>query len=247
MTAIRVIVNGAKGRMGQETVSAINRAEDMELVAECDLGDDLLAAAKKNNADAIVDFTEPKVAKEMTLKIIESGCAGVIGTTGFNSEDIATLSAAASKSQRGILIAPNFAIGAVLMMHFASKAARFMRQAEIIELHHNKKVDAPSGTALKTASLIADSWRLSGAQIPTPVGMDAKARGSLVEGVPVHSIRLEGLLAHQEVLFGGEGQTLAIRHDTLSRASFMPGVLLGVREMVKRQGFVYGLDTLLFD
>ena len=246
MRAIRVVVNGAKGRMGQETKKAVRAAEDMELVGECDLGDDLAGVASRERADAIVDFTVPTVAMENARQIVGTGCAGVIGTTGFTPQDIEELRSAVGDREKGLLIAPNFAIGAVLMMRFAADAARFMPEVEIIELHHPGKADAPSGTALKTAGAIAQARREAGVSAAEPVGAGDAPRGKLVEGVCVHSVRLTGLLAHQEVIFGGEGQTLSIRHDTQSRASFMPGVLLGVREMVNRKGFFYGLESLLF-
>ncbi|MFH1738176.1 MAG: 4-hydroxy-tetrahydrodipicolinate reductase [bacterium] len=246
MAVIRVIVNGAKGRMGQETVRAVSGAEDMELVGECDLRDDVVAVARSMNADAIIDFTGPAVAMENARKILAAGCAGVIGTTGFTPENIEELRSSAAQREKGFLVAPNFAIGAILMMHFASEAARFMHEAEIVELHHPKKLDAPSGTALKTAESIARAWKGIGLKETAPVGAGDPARGKLVDGICVHSVRLTGLLAHQEVVFGGEGQTLSIRHDTQSRASFMPGVLLGTREMMKRGGFSYGLESLLF-
>lgn len=246
MSGILVVVNGADGRMGQEVIRAVHEAEDMELVGVCDLGDDLAAAAREERADVIVDFTVPCVAMENARKIMDTGCAGVIGTTGFTAEDIEELRAEARDREKGLLVAPNFAIGAVLMMRFAAEAARFMPEAEIIELHHPGKADAPSGTALKTAAAIAQARMEAGASVPGPVGAGEAPRGKLVEGVCVHSVRLTGLLAHQEVIFGGEGQTLVVRHDTQSRASFMPGVLLGVRAMVNRRGFFYGLESLLF-
>jgi len=247
MEKIRVVVNGAKGRMGQETVKAVEAAEDMRLVAACDLADDFVEAARSAGADAIVDFTVPSVAMENARRIMETDCAGVIGTTGFTAEDVETLRGEAAGREKGILIAPNFAIGAVLMMRFAAEAARVMPDVEIIELHHPGKVDAPSGTALKTAALIAEAKEKAGLGTAKPVGEGQAPRGMVVDGVCVHSVRLTGLLAHQEVILGGEGQTLSIRHDTISRASFMPGVLLGIREMVKRSGLVYGLDSLLFE
>jgi len=246
MEKIRVVVNGAKGRMGQETVLAVRGAEDMELVGECDLGDDLLEAIRGKSADAVVDFTVPTSAMDNVLRILETDCAGIIGTTGFKPEQIQELRGRVSGRKRGILIAPNFAIGAVLMMHFAEEAARFMHEAEIMELHHAKKADAPSGTAIKTAELIAKAWKDAAVSVKSPIGAGETPRGKMVEGICVHSTRLTGLLAHQEVIFGGEGQTLTIRHDTLSRSSFMPGVLMGIREMMKSSGFFYGLDTLLF-
>ncbi len=247
MRSIRVVVNGANGRMGREVVQAVQAAADMELVGECDLGDDLVGTARLTQAEVIVDFTVPSAAMENARKILDTGCAGVIGTTGFTQTDIVELRQAAQDRKPGFLIAPNFAIGAVLMMRFAGEAARFMPEVEVIELHHPAKADAPSGTALKTAALVAAARKEAGIQAPSGLAAGAESRGKMVEGIYVHSVRLSGLLAHQEVIFGSEGQTLSIRHDTISRAAFMPGVLLGVREMVRRSGFYYGLESMLFE
>ncbi|MBN2326551.1 MAG: 4-hydroxy-tetrahydrodipicolinate reductase [Candidatus Omnitrophica bacterium] len=240
---IRVLVNGAKGKMGSEAVRAVGGAEDMEIVAQTDMGDDLAATIKSSNADVVVDLTAPSCAYANANAIIESGAGGVIGTTGFTTENIQDLTRKCGGRTPAVLIAPNFSIGAVLMMHCSQIIGRYMPDVEIIELHHPAKLDAPSGTAVKTAQLIAES-RGKG-NVPRGTSEPA-ARGERFSDIPIHSVRLPGLLAHQAVIFGGEGQTLTLRHDSLNRGCFMPGVLLGIREVVKRSGLIYGLDNLLF-
>jgi 4-hydroxy-tetrahydrodipicolinate reductase len=222
---IRVAVAGAAGRMGQEACSAVAGAADLELVGRADpvLGSTLEEILP--NADVVVDFTQPDTALQNALACLQAGVHVVIGTTGF---DPAPLQAACSAGPgANVLIAPNFAIGAVLMMHFSQEAARHMAKAEIVELHHDAKLDAPSGTAARTAALIA-----------------AAGDG---EEPPIHSVRLPGLVANQEVIFGDVGQTLTIRHDTVGREAFMPGVLLAVRRVgALPERFVVGLESLLF-
>ncbi len=241
---IRVLVNGALGRMGSESVKAVSEAEDMTLVAQTDQNDDLASTIKDTNPQVVVDFTNPSSAYQNANIIVDSGVGGVIGTTGFKPDEIKQLANVCENRSPAVLIAPNFAIGALLLMHFSKIAAKHMNDVEIIELHHPAKVDAPSGTAVKTAELISESRKESNVPRGT---FEEGARGKLFSGIPVHSVRLPGLLAHQEVIFGGEGQTLHIRHDTISRSSFMPGVLLACREVIKRQGLIYGLDTILFE
>lgn len=244
---IKVGVLGARGRMGSEVVKAVNDAADCQLVAALDQGDslDALVAA---GAEVVVDFTTPDVVMGNLEFLVKNNIHAVVGTTGFSDDRIAELNAwLAANPKAGILIAPNFAIGAVLMMEFAEKAAKFFESAEIIELHHPNKVDAPSGTAARTAALIADARKK--ANLPampdaTSTALDG-ARGALVGDVPVHSVRLRGLIAHQEVLFGGLGETLTIRHDSLDRAGFMPGVLLGVRQISTHPGLTVGLEKFM--
>ena len=244
---IRVGVLGAKGRMGGEVVSAVNNAADMTLVAALDLGDSLdqLVASK---ADVVVDFTTPDSVMANLEFLINSGINVVVGTTGFDEARIEKVKGLLAKNSKvGVLIAPNFGLGAVLMMEFSKKAARYFESAEIIELHHPNKVDAPSGTSTRTAQLITQARsETESAPMPdaTKVALEG-ARGAKVGDVPIHSIRLRGLIAHQEVLFGGVGETLTIRHDSLDRASFMPGVLIALREIGKRTGLVYGLENFL--
>ena len=242
---IKVGILGAQGRMGSEVVKAITDSGDCSLFAALDQGDSLDALI---GADVVVDFTTPDVVMANLEFLIAHGIHAVVGTTGFSDDRIAILKAWLSASpSTGVLIAPNFAIGAVLMMEFAEKAAKYFESAEIIELHHPNKVDAPSGTAARTASLIADARKkanLVAMPDATTTALDG-ARGALVGDVPVHSIRLRGLIAHQEVLFGGLGETLTIRHDSLDRAGFMPGVLLGVRQISSHPGLTVGLEKLM--
>ncbi len=245
MKNIRVLVNGAKGRMGQEVVKAVTAASDLELVDQTDLGDDLIARIKASQAQAVVDFTTAAVAFENTRKILEAGVHPVVGTSGLLAEQVAELQQLAEDKGIGGLIAPNFAIGAVLLMKYAQDAAKYLPDVEVIELHHNRKADAPSGTAVKTAQLIAEARQ----EIPKALVEEKElfegARGSEVHGVRVHSLRLPGLVAHQEVIFGGTGETLTIRHDSIHRESFMPGVCLACRKVIGTQQLFYGLEHLL--
>ena len=245
MKNIRVLVNGAKGRMGQEVVKAVTVASDLELVDQTDLGDDLIARIKASQAQAVVDFTTAAVAFENTRKILEAGVHPVVGTSGLLAEQVAELQQLAEDKGIGGLIAPNFAIGAVLLMKYAQDAAKYLPDVEVIELHHNRKADAPSGTAVKTAQLIAEARQ----EIPKALVQEKElfegARGSEVHGVRVHSLRLPGLVAHQEVIFGGTGETLTIRHDSIHRESFMPGVCLACRKVIGTQQLFYGLEHLL--
>ncbi len=245
MKNIRVLVNGAKGRMGQEVVKAVTAAADLELVDQTDLGDDLISRIKASQAQAVVDFTTAAVAFENTRKILEAGVHPVVGTSGLLAEQVAELQQLAKDKDIGGLIAPNFAIGAVLLMKYAQDAAKYLPDVEVIELHHNRKADAPSGTAVKTAQLIAEARQ----EIPKALVEEKElfegARGSEVHGVRVHSLRLPGLVAHQEVIFGGTGETLTIRHDSIHRESFMPGVCLACRKVIGTQQLFYGLEHLL--
>jgi 4-hydroxy-tetrahydrodipicolinate reductase len=244
---INVGVLGARGRMGAEVVNAVNASPDCELVAALDLGDSLDQLVS-SGAHVVVDFTTPDAVMANLEFLISHGIHAVVGTTGFDDKRMATLkSLSSAHPQVGILIAPNFAIGAVLMMEFAAKAAQYFESAEIIELHHPNKVDAPSGTAARTADLISKARKEAGlAAMPdaTTSSLDG-ARGTLVGDVPVHSVRLRGLIAHQEVLFGGPGETLTIRHDSLDRAGFMPGVLLGIKNVISRPGVTFGLEHFM--
>ncbi len=266
MEPIRVAVAGAAGRMGRETCRAIWAAPDMELVAALDilqvatpleeLADlsgcplaverDLPGAIEERRADVVVDFTQPYSRLSNFRAIVSAGARPVVGTTGWTPQDIVEADRLCRDAGLGAVVAPNFAIGAVLMMEFAKQAARYMPDVEIIELHHDAKLDAPSGTAHKTAQVIAQARAAAGVSPAALEGAeDSPARGLDVGGVRVHSVRLPGLLAHQEVILGGLGQTLSIRHDSLSRESFMPGVLLACRRAPSIEGLVYGLENLL--
>jgi 4-hydroxy-tetrahydrodipicolinate reductase len=244
---IPVGVLGARGRMGTEVVKAVNAAEDLELVAMVDAGDWLFDVANAG-AQVVVDFTRPDVVMDNIRFCIDNNIHCVVGTTGFDEEKLATVAAwLEPKPDVGVVIAPNFGIGAVLLMRFAQEAARFFPSTEIVELHHPNKVDAPSGTAVRTARLVAAARRAAG----LPASPDATtvslpgARGADVEGVAVHAVRLTGLVAHQEVLMGATGETLTLRHDSYDRTSFMPGVLLAVREIGRHPGLTVGIESFL--
>lgn len=261
---IRVLVAGAAGRMGSEVVRAVTAADGMEVVAVVDPGaagtciyvgeggdalecrPGLAETIAEVCPDVMVDFTHPSVVEGNIRAALALGVDCVIGTTGLSEETLAELAKLAPEGTT-LFFAPNFAIGAVLMMQFAEQAARFMPHVEVTELHHDQKADAPSGTAIRTARMIAAAR----GDAPTTPGRDTElpgmegARGALVDGVSVHSVRLPGLVAHQEVLFGGQGQTLTIRHDSIDRTSFMPGVVLACREVGSRSGLIVGLEKLM--
>ncbi|MDT4987391.1 MAG: 4-hydroxy-tetrahydrodipicolinate reductase [Micromonosporaceae bacterium] len=242
---IRVGVLGARGRMGTEVCRAVDAADDLELVAMVDDGDWLFNVSDAG-ADVVVDFTTPDVVMDNLHWCIDQGVNAVVGTSGFSEARLQRVrSWLAHKPNLGVVIAPNFAVGAVLMMDFAARAARFFESAEIVEMHHPKKIDAPSGTAVRTAEMIAAAREGMAAMPDATKDEMAGARGSLVEGVRVHSLRATGLIAHQEVLLGTDGETLTIRHDSYDRKSFMPGVLLAVRSVVDRPGLTVGLGPLL--
>jgi 4-hydroxy-tetrahydrodipicolinate reductase len=244
---IRVGVLGARGKMGSTVVEAVNNGVDMEVVAALDIGDSLDALAA-NKAEVVVDFTTPDAVMQNLSYLIDHGIHGVVGTTGFDEQRIDVLKKQLAKSPNvGLLIAPNFGLGAILMMEFAKQAAPLFESVEIVELHHPHKVDAPSGTAKRTAELISQA-RLAAKSEPMPdatrESLDG-ARGASVGGVPIHSVRARGYVAHQEVIFGGVGETLTIRHDSLDRQSFMPGVLLGIRKVIEVPGLTVGLEQFL--
>ncbi|MDT7570544.1 MAG: 4-hydroxy-tetrahydrodipicolinate reductase [Actinomycetota bacterium] len=247
MAVIRVAVLGASGRMGSEACRAVDAADGLELVASLGSADSLDELVR-SQADVAVDLTRPDAVMKNLQFCIEHGISVVVGTSGFDDERLNEVEGwLADVPQVGVLIAPNFAIGAVLMMQFAAQAAGYFESVEVVELHHPDKADAPSGTARRTAELVAESRRAAGLGAPpdnTSTGLDG-ARGATVDGVPVHSLRVRGIVASQEVLFGGVGETLSIRHDSSDRASFMPGVLLGIREIRNRPGLTVGLEHLL--
>jgi 4-hydroxy-tetrahydrodipicolinate reductase len=242
---MRVAVLGSKGKVGATMVHAVQAAEDLTLSAEVDAGDPL-SLLTDNKTEVVIDFTHPDVVMDNLKFLIDNGIHAVVGTTGFTGERLQQVRAwLAAKPDVSALIAPNFAIGAVLSMHFARQAAPFYESVEVIELHHPHKADAPSGTAARTAALIAEARK----ELPpnpdaTTAGLPG-ARGADVDGVPVHSVRLAGLVAHQEVLFGTAGETLTIRHDSMDRTSFVPGVLLAVRRVAEQPGLTVGIESLL--
>ncbi|MGM0470666.1 MAG: 4-hydroxy-tetrahydrodipicolinate reductase [Bacillota bacterium] len=260
----RVLVNGARGKMGEEVVKLVGRTEEFELAAVVDKSDigadinnllssqlpsleiqeDLQQAINDQQPDVIVDFTTPQVVMENIETGLSSGIDMVIGTTGITETDIDQIEEWSSKYDADIIIAPNFAIGAILMMEFSKIAAKYFDQAEIVELHHDQKIDAPSGTAIKTAEIINQVQEFSPSDIDEIEKLPG-ARGGEQDGINIHSVRLPGLVAHQEVLFGGIGQTLKIRHDSINRRSFMPGVKLAINKLDEVEGVVYGLDNLM--
>ncbi|WP_329283670.1 4-hydroxy-tetrahydrodipicolinate reductase [Streptomyces sp. NBC_00691] len=247
MSKLRVAVLGAKGRIGSEAVRAVEAAEDMELVAALGRGDELTSLTEAG-AQVVVELTTPASVMENLDFCVSHGIHAVVGTTGWNEERLAQLrTRLAASPETGVLIAPNFSIGAVLTMKFAQIAAPYFESVEVVELHHPHKVDAPSGTAARTAQLIASARAQAGLG-PQPDATETAldgARGADVDGVRVHSVRLAGLLAHQEVLLGGEGETLTVRHDSLHHSSFMPGILLGARRVISTPGLTFGLENFL--
>jgi 4-hydroxy-tetrahydrodipicolinate reductase len=247
MTVTKVGVLGARGKVGSEVCRAVRDAEDLELVAEVDAGDSLeeLVAA---GAEAMVDFTHPDVVMDNLEFCLRHGIHAVVGTTGFDEERLGTLRGwLADAPGVGVLVAPNFSIGAILMMRFAEIAAPFYESVEIVELHHPEKADAPSGTARRTAEVVAAARRKAGCG-PVPDATSTAlegARGADVAGIRVHGLRIRGMVAHQEVVLGGLGETLTIRHDSLDRASFTPGVLTGLRAIADHPGLTVGLEGFL--
>ena len=242
---MRVGVLGAKGKVGTTMCAAVRAADDLTLSAEVDAGDDLTLLTD-SGTEVVIDFTHPDVVMDNLKFVIDNGIHAVVGTTGFTDDRLDQVrSWLSAKPDVAVLIAPNFAIGAVLSMYFAQKAAPYFESVEVIELHHPQKADAPSGTATRTAKLIAQARKgLPPNPDATSTGLEG-ARGADVDGIPVHSVRLTGLVAHQEVLFGTLGETLTIRHDSLDRSSFVPGVLLAVRQIAKHPGLTIGIEPLL--
>jgi len=238
---MRVAVIGAKGRMGSEVVKAVTAAADLELGPTFDLDDELAL----DGVDVAVDFTHPSAVMGNLQACIDAGVHAVVGTTGFDDAKLGTLRGWLEGARSNVLIAPNFGIAAVLMMQFSAAAAKYFESVEIVELHHTGKADAPSGTARRTAQLVAAA-RQGMPPMPDATSESLEgARGAVVDGIPVHALRLQGLVAHQEVILSGGGESLTIRHDSYDRASFMPGVLLGVREVAKHPGLTIGLEHLL--
>ena len=262
----RVVLAGAAGKMGKEVIKAIHRSTDIQLVGAVSPGSvvgtdagelagvgpcgvmvssDLAATLAATQPDVMVDFTTPEAVKGNTTAALEAGVRPVIGSTGLSGADIDELRALTESKGLGTLVAPNFAIGALLMMQFAAKAAQYFDHAEVIELHHNQKLDAPSGTAFKTVEAMAAVQQQFGVtNVPETEKLEG-VRGGDYGGIRIHSVRLPGLLAHQEVLFGGLGQVLTIRHDAMSRECYMPGVLLGIRQVMGLSGLTYGLEHVL--
>ncbi len=243
---MKVIVNGSKGRMGSESVKAILAESDLELVSEADRGDDLEFLCTKFQPDVVLDFTTPDVVYDNCVTILNSGASALVGTTGLSDEEQAQLHQMALEKKASVLICPNFAIGAVLMMKFAAEASQYMPRVEIIEYHHDQKLDAPSGTAIKTADLIAEkNPNVNSGDTVDEQELIEGSRGGSRHNIPIHSVRLPGYVASQRVILGGVGQTLTLSHDTIHRNSFMPGVVLAIRKMSSFKGLQYGLETVM--
>jgi 4-hydroxy-tetrahydrodipicolinate reductase len=240
MASIRVLFSGAQGRMGRALLPGLRAAPGVEVVAETDLGDDLGAAVHSHRAEVVVDFTTPRAAMPNARAILAAGAQGVIGTTGFTAADLDALEREAVAARRGLLVAPNFALGMVLLQRFAVELVRHYPRVEVVEAHHEAKADAPSGTAQRTAERLAAA---GGRGAPAP-GHES-ALGADVGGVRVHSLRLPGVVARQEVVFGAPGEAIVLKHEALSRECYLPGVLLAVRAMPGRVGLLRGLDPLL--
>lgn len=261
MKGVKVIVHGALGKVGREVVNTLSRQSEIELVGAVDLkasqdqlplpdgsgsvplSAELEPLLKSSNPDVLVDFSIAKATMPAVRLATKYGVNLVIGTTGLSPDEIGEIEHLVLEHNLGAVVAPNFALGAVLMIHLAKIAAQYLDSAEIIELHHHQKVDAPSGTALLTARAMAEARGRPFSHLKSQKALPS--RGEQVEGIAIHSVRLPGLLAHQEVILGTSGQTLAIRHDTISRECYLPGVILAIKEVVKKKGLTYGLDKLL--
>lgn len=240
----RILVNGARGKMGQEVVKMVQSQQDFELVDSADKEDDLAKKIQQFKPQIVIDFTHPTVGFQNTKIIIDSNVRPVIGTTGFNTQQIEELKKMCAMKKLGGIIAPNFSIGAVLMMKYAQDAAKYFPQVEIIELHHDKKVDFPSGTAIKTAEMMAAVKQKVSSKIDEKATL-AGARGAVHDDIHIHSVRLPGMVADQQVIFGGIGETLTISHHTIHREAFMPGVAFACRKVMALQELVYGLEQVL--
>ncbi len=270
MSIVKVIVCGSCGKMGREAIKTVSKEENLELVGAVDLdntgkdiglitqnqaleiyiSNDLEFIISNTAPQVMIDFTAPAVVKEHIYTALQNNVVPVVGTTGLTNEDIEEINTWVHRYETGAIIAPNFALGAILMMKFSSIAARFLPQVEIIELHHDQKIDAPSGTALKTAQMIKAEqvkYGIGDASDNKPEEIEKLngARGGKIEDIHIHSIRLQGKVAHQEVIFGGKGQTLSIRHDSLDRSSFMPGLVMAIKEAVGLKKLIYGLENLI--
>ncbi|WP_028862240.1 4-hydroxy-tetrahydrodipicolinate reductase [Psychromonas aquimarina] len=241
---VKVIVNGARGRMGSEAVNAVNNDPELHLAGQCDFGDDLAALIKETGAQVVVDLTAASAGFTNTQIILNAGACPVVGTSGFQIEQVNELQALAAEKQLGGLIAPNFSLGAVLMMKFAAQAAKYLPDVEVIEAHSPQKEESPSGTGIRTAELIAQA-RTKAAVKCSDKELIEGARGAELHGVKLHSVRLPGIVAQQTVFFGGLSETLKIEHNSQHRESFMPGICLACKEVVKRNELVYGLEHLM--
>ncbi|GBR76976.1 4-hydroxy-tetrahydrodipicolinate reductase [Candidatus Termititenax persephonae] len=243
---LKILINGAKGKMGRAVAAAVQADTELALVGQTDAGDDLAAAIKKSGAQIVVDFTQPSVRMTNVRVIINSGADAVVGTTGFTEEDLKIIDAESKKLKRAALIAPNFAIGAVLLMQFAAQAAKYLPSVEIVEYHHDHKADAPSGTAIKTAQLINEAvGRTAPPVVESQEFLPERSQGARFGNIRIHAVRLPGFVATQEVMLGALGQRLVLRHETINRESFLPGVLLACKKISGQIGLIYGLEKIL--
>lgn len=244
---IKVIVNGAKGKMGKAAVQAIINDPYLECVAECDIDSNLGEVIVDVKPDVVLDFTHPDAVFKNVKDVLDHGIRAVVGTTGLKASQLKILETTAIENNTACLICPNFAIGAVLMMQFATKAARYLKEVEIIEYHHPYKADAPSGTAIKTVDMMTDSVSDINAHFQDlkKTELIDGSKGGYYKNIPIHSVRLDSYIASQEVLLGSAGQRLTIRHDSIDRMSFMPGVCLALKKSVDINGLVYGLENIL--
>lgn len=243
--AIKVLINGAGGRMGQAAVDTISKESDLELVGQAHRGDDLMAMIKASRAEVVLDLTAASAVYENVTTIIAANAHPVIGTSGLMPQQVKELQQRCAEKQLGGIIAPNFSIGAVLMMRFAQMAAPYFSQVEIIEMHHTGKEDAPSGTAIKTAEMIASAREKAAAPKSSVREIIPGSRGALVNNVPIHALRIPGVVATQEVIFGGQGETLSIKDAAINRDAYMPGICFACRKVVSLKELIYGLDQLL--
>lgn len=242
-----VIINGALGNMGKAAIKAVTHDTSLKFVAGLDIDDNLEQALLENPGCVVVDLTHPSAVFNNVKTILNHSCHAVVGTTGLSAEQLSECGALASKQNRALIVCPNFAISALLMMKFSQEAAAFMERCEIIEYHHDKKADAPSGTAIKTAELITEVTPDINNKPIHEKELIPGSRGGKKNQIPIHSIRIPGIVANQEVLFGAQGQSLSIRHDTISRDAFMPGLLLAIKATASHLGLVYGLEHILFN
>ncbi len=240
----KVIVNGAKGKMGQTTCHTIAQLDNYELSAELDVNDDLKASIEDTKADIVIDFTSAQCVYDNANTIIDSGAKAIIGTSGLDAEQISHLSEKCKAKSLGAIVVPNFSVGAILMMHFAELASRHFTEAEIIETHHQGKLDAPSGTAVKTAQMMDKARTQKRNDLPLKKVIEG-ARGATVDNVNVHSLRLPGYIASQQVIFGGEGENLSISHNSINRDCFMPGLRLALNQVMQLNELVYGLENFI--
>jgi 4-hydroxy-tetrahydrodipicolinate reductase len=243
--AIKVLVNGAFGRMGQMTIKAVSAHPGLELVGQTGKEYDLKTSIKDSHADVVIDFTHPDTVFANTSAIIEAGAHPVIGTTGLKADQILALQEKCASLKRGGVIAPNFSLGAVLMMKYAKEIVKYIPNVEIIELHHDGKVDSPSGTALRTAEMLAEANNTLNQPALKSRETIPGARGANHHNIPIHAVRLPGFLAHQQIIFGDAGETLSLRHDSIDRQCFMPGVCLACEKVVTLDRLIYGLEEIL--